>query len=94
MSLLYSEKNCISFQKGSSQIGASVPRIFWWICEALNAKYLKAFLKHDAAYKEHISTRKEVDIELREDLRSLGMCPVKCWLIYIAVRLFRRKSLG
>ena len=47
--------------------GASVPRIFWWFCTPLDARYLKAFWKHDYFYTVGLK-RKEADKILKKDL--------------------------
>lgn len=68
--------------------GASIPRLFYRIETPINAKYLEAFLEHDACYTFHLVGRKKADKHLYERLRELGMGWTKAKLIYRAVRLF------
>lgn len=69
--------------------GCSVPSWAWFICEALSGKYLKIFIKHDEGYCKHLMTRAEIDKEMLEDLLAEGMCPIRAYIIYFCVRLFR-----
>ena len=53
--------------------GASIPKFFWRVEQPINAKYLEAFLEHDALYAHHWVGRKKADKHLYERLRALGM---------------------
>ena len=71
--------------------GASIPRMFWSICDPLNAQYIGAFLKHDAGYFYAPCSRKIIDDELLEDLKLCGMSFAKRQAIHKAVRMFGGK---
>ena len=74
--------------KGVQSDGASVPSIFWWFCQAIDPRYAAVFAAHDFLYAHHLTTRKEADIFMRDELINAGMCPFKAFIIFICVRLF------
>lgn len=78
----------ITIPAGFISDGASIPRIFWNISSPLDARYIKAFLKHDYCYENKLKTRKDIDIELRQDLINAGMNKILAQAIYRAVRRF------
>lgn len=67
---------------------ASVPRIFWTIIPPYG-KYTKSAIKHDfnCFYAKSYEERKSADLEFREDLKFLGVRPLRVWLMYKAVSL-------
>lgn len=70
--------------------GASVPRIFWWICTPFDARYLKIFEKHDWLYTIGYD-RSAADQILKSELIEAGMSKIKAWIIFLAVRLFGKR---
>lgn len=69
--------------------GGSIPRFFWrFIGHPLEGEYIGRYVEHDHNYQTGRIPRKEADIELRDGLKADGMCYIKRYAIYFAVRMF------
>lgn len=71
--------------------GASIPRALWFLCgHPLQVPRLYAALIHDYLYdgNDPDATRADAD-DLYRDLQiALGVCRVKAWIEWAALRLF------
>ena len=68
--------------------GASIPRLFWFICYPFDSRYIEEFVRHDFEYKLGLVPRITLDRSLDLRLKVKGMSKWCRLLIYHGVRLF------
>jgi len=70
--------------------GASVPRMFWWLCPPLAGPFGDAAVVHDYMYFKNSkwSDRKQADQFLYQIGRTHGATWLQAQLVYRAVRIF------
>ena len=80
----------LSVPKGFITNGASVPRMFWWLCAPMAGPFGEAAVIHDYMYSKqsHCIDRKAADRVLRDIGRENGANIIRANLVYSAVRMF------
>jgi len=83
----------VSVPKGFVTNGASVPRIFWWLCAPMAGPFGEASVVHDYLYSSFsdCQSRSFADKALYNIGRYRGANLVRAKAVYRAVRLFGQK---
>ena len=80
----------ITIPKGFKTDGASIPRLFWWLgWKPFDNDTLYPAIIHDFLYRWHFP-RLIADLIFLKMMENYGVCWIKRWTYFIAVRLFGR----
>ena len=82
------EKYKVTIKQGLVTDGASIPRIFWSLVGCpTSGKYVGSALIHDGLYCSEIISRKEADELFLDMLKDNGVCTIKRYIMFAAVRI-------
>ena|SRR3990167_9548782 len=79
---------------GSIVDGASIPRVFWRLCDPFIGDYRQASVVHDVACQRREHASADVHRMFYEAMRAGGVRPVQAFLMWAAVRLFGPRFSG